>query len=177
MKKLITLLTAAAISLTATQALASDSVKTAEVLAPWQGQGQVYISEPGVAKFMGVIEGVMYVQTGHTDQIDALPFVCPTVPTMNLKNQTIVTNGDCQIGADEDIIFAAYECAGPVGGCEGTFKLKGGTGKFSKISGGSKMSARTKMSEILIDTTSGITVKSATGLMVLPELTYKVPAQ
>ena len=177
MNKLTSLLAAAAISLTVTQAFASDGVKTAEVLAPWQGQGQVYISEPGVAKFMGVIEGVMYVQTGHKDHIDALPFVCPTVQKMNLKNQTIVTSGDCHIGADKDIIFAAYECAGPVGGCEGTFKLKGGSGKFAKISGGSKMSARTKISEILMDASSGIVVKAATGVMVLPELTYKVPAQ
>ncbi len=57
-----------------TSLLAAAAISMAEVLAPWQGQGQVYISEPGVAKFMGTIEGVMYVQTGHKEQIDALPY-------------------------------------------------------------------------------------------------------
>ena len=178
MRKITTLLLGTVmIGLAGTSAMASDDVKTAEILAPWNGQGQVYISEPGKAKFMGAIQGTLYVQAGHKDMIDALPFICPTVQEMNLKSQTIVTQGDCQIGAGEDIIFAAYECSGTAGGCEGTFKLKGGTGKFAKISGGSKMSSRTKISEALMDATSGVTVKLSTGVMILPKLTFKVPAQ
>jgi hypothetical protein len=176
MKKITaTLFGAAVLGLSATVTMASDEVRKAEVLAPWHGEGQIYVSEPGKAKFMGVLKGIMYVQTGHKETIDTLPFVCPSIQEMNIKNQTLITTGDCQIGAGDDIIFASYECSGPIGGCEGTFKLKGGTGNFEKISGGSKLSARTKMSETLIDATNGIAVKEATGIMILPELTYKIP--
>ena len=178
MKKMISILLGTTIiGLSATALMASDDVRTAEVLAPWHGEGQIYVSEPGKVKFMGVLKGIMYVQTGHKETIDTLAFVCPSIQELNIKKQTLVTGGDCQIGAGDDIIYASYECSGPVGGCEGSFKLKGGTGKFEKISGGSRLSARTKLSETFIDAASGIALKEATGILILPKLTYKVPKQ
>ena len=176
-KNISRLLAAGAIVMAAVSSLGASEARTAEVLAPWQGEGKVFMIEEKKAKFFGVFEGTMYVQTGHKDHIDALPFVCPTTQVIDLKNMTIVTNGNCVIGAENDIIFAAIECAGPSGGCEGTFSLKGGTGKFSGISGGSKMSARTKIKEFTFNIGSIVADKQAAGLIVLPKLTYKIPSK
>lgn len=170
-------MTAVLCLLGASMVYAMDEAHTASVISPWEGQGTVFMSDPKTAKLMGVFKGVMFVQRGEKEQIDTLPFVCPSVQVINLDKKTGVTTGDCQIGAGDDIIFAAYECAGPIGGCEGSFKLRGGTGKFSKISGGSKLSSRTETGTLLMDAASGIAVKTVKGVLVLPELTYKIPSE
>jgi hypothetical protein len=150
---------------------------TASVVAPWQGEGSVYMSSPTTAKFMGVLKGVMFVQRGDKEQIDALPFVCPSVQEINLKNRTFVTNGNCMIGANNDIIYASYTCSGPVDGCEGKFNLQGGSGKFANISGGSDLSARVKASVFVLDSGAIIAQKASSGVLMLPNLTYKIPAK
>jgi len=157
--------------------LNAAEVKTAAVEGAWQSKGTVYMSDPNTAKFMGVLQGVMYVKQGDKEEIDALPFVCPSVQTMNLDNQTIISSGDCMIGANNDIIYASYECAGPLGGCEGRFSLRGGTGKFAKISGASKLSSRLAASLFVVDAPGIIAQKSSEGVFLLPDLVYKIPSK
>jgi len=157
--------------------LNAAEVKKASVEGAWQSRGTVYMSDPNTAKFMGVLQGVMYVKQGDKEEIDALPFVCPSIETMNLENHTIVSSGDCMIGANNDIIYASYECAGPVGGCEGRFSLRGGTGKFAKISGASKLSSRLAASLFVVDAPTIIAQKSSEGVFLLPELVYRIPSK
>ena len=149
----------------------------AAVVGPWQAEGSVYMSSPNTAKFMGVLKGILFVQKGDKEEIDALPFVCPSVQEMNLDNQTLVAKGDCMIGAKDDIIYASYECAGPLGGCEGNFNLQGGTGKFAKIAGGSHLSSRMKESIFVLDPSAGVADRAASGILLLPDLTYKIPSK
>lgn len=157
--------------------LNAAEVKKATVEGAWQSQGTVYLSDPKTAKFMGILQGVMYVKQGEKAEIDALPFVCPSVQTMNLVNQTIISSGDCMIGAKNDLIYASYECAGPVDGCEGRFSLRGGTGKFAKISGASKLSSRLAASLFVADPSALIAQKRSEGVFLLPDLVYKIPSK
>ncbi len=177
MNTLTRLLSIAAITVTALSSLNASEAKVAHILAPWQAEGMLFMIEEKKARFFGAVEGTMYVQTGDKTHMDELAFVCPSTQIIDLSDETVVTEGNCIIGVEEDVIFAAFSCAGPTDGCEGRFDLKGGTGKFKGISGGSLMSSRTAMKGLEITPGTMTAQKQASGLMVLPELTYKTPAK
>ncbi len=73
------------------------------------------------------------------------------------------------------MVFSEWTCVGTLGGCEGDFKITGGTGDFEGISGRGKMQVRTALVEAAIDLSSGAVIKDAAGLAVWPALKYKIP--
>jgi hypothetical protein len=61
------------------------------------------------------------------------------------------------------------------GFCSGEFKLTGGTGRFSGISGSSRMTVRSPVHALARDLSDGTVLQIAAGILQLPELTITLP--
>lgn len=154
----------------------ASEARTAYVEAPWKSSGVLMMTSEKTAKFMGVFQGVLVVETDAAEELKALPFVCPSTQKIDMKNKTVITEGDCLIGTQsEDVIYASFICKGPLDGCKGKFSLKGGTGKFQGISGGSFMEAQAVVQSLTLEGSGQFAAKEATGALIMPDLTYKIP--
>jgi hypothetical protein len=149
---------------------------TVKASAAWVGQGRIFQTGENNALFLGAFGGVLYVES-EEGKLDAVELICPGTVDIELKSGAQEGSGKCIVtDEDGDRVFADWVCSGPeLLGCKGTFTLTSGTGKFQGITGKSPLKARTAFSAIVIDLKSGAVAKSGAGLLVLPELTYKLP--
>ena len=156
-------------------ALAGEK-STVKASAAWVGQGRIFQTGVNEAMFLGAWGGVLYVES-EEGKLDAVDMVCPGSVDIELKSGNQEGSGHCAItDQDGDQVFATWTCDGPqLAGCDGTFTLTSGTGKFEGITGKSPLKARTAFSEIVVDLKSGAVAESGAGLLVLPELTYTLP--
>jgi hypothetical protein len=173
-RSLVAAITAAA-ALTTT--LSANEAKHARVEAPWKSTGIMMMTSMKTAKFMGTFEGLLHVKNDDSHVINQLPMMCPTTQHIDLENKTMTAEGDCLIGAKGEVIFASFECKGPLNACTGKFSLKGGTGKFEGIAGGSTLQAEAVAQGIAEDKTGLFAQKEAVGVLVMPDMTYKIPAK
>lgn len=149
----------------------------ARVLAPWQGEGQVFQIEPGKVMFLGRFDGILYVDEGN-GAFDGVPFVCPGTQVIDLAKGTMTASGHCMVTPSEDEeVFAKWSCAGQVGVCKGRLEFTGGTGRFDRISGGGDMTVRTVASDLTADVARGEVVRTAAGLAVWPAMSYRYPSR
>ena len=148
---------------------------TVSAVIPWQGQGQIFPIGTGKLRFLGAIEGIMYVETADGEMDEA--FVkCPIVQDIDTTNQTTSASGNCTIVAStEDAIFAELMCKGRAGLCSGEFKITGGTGRFAGISGSGKMVVRSPVHALAADLSDGTVLHVASGILLLPELEISLP--
>ncbi len=168
---------AAAIFATAGAPAATAGEKaTVKASAAWVGQGRIFQTGVNDAVFLGAWGGVLYVETDE-GKLDAVELICPGIVDIELKSGAQEGSGKCAItDEDGDQVFAEWTCDGKeLMGCNGTFTLTSGTGKFEGIKGKSPLKARTAFSEIVVDLKSGAVAESGAGLLVLPELTYTLP--
>ena len=149
---------------------------TVKASAAWVGQGRIFQTGVNQAMFLGAWGGVLYVES-EEGKLDAVDLVCPGSVDIELKSGAQEGSGNCAItDEDGDQVFATWTCDGQqLVGCNGTFTLTSGTGKFEGITGKSPLKARTAFSEIVVDLKSGAVAESGAGLLVLPELTYTLP--
>jgi hypothetical protein len=148
-----------------------------KLVAPWQGEGQLFQIEPGTVMFLGRFDGILYVE-GGTGPFDGVPFVCPGTQVIDTAKGTMKAEGYCMlVPSDEEEVYARWSCGGEVGECKGRLDFTGGTGRFAGIAGGGEMSVRTALSELDEDTRSGEVVRTAAGLAVWKELSYRLPAR
>jgi hypothetical protein len=148
---------------------------TVSAVIPWQGQGQIFPIGTDRLRFLGAIEGIMYVETADGEMDEA--FVkCPIVQDIDTTNQTTSASGDCTIVVStEDAVFAELMCKGRAGLCSGEFKLTGGTGRFAGISGSGKMIVRSPVHALAADLSDGTVLHIASGILQLPELNITLP--
>ena len=148
---------------------------TISAVIPWQGQGQIFPIGTDKLRFLGAIEGIMYVETAEGEMDEA--FVrCPIVQDIDTTNQTTTASGNCTIVAStEDAIFAELMCKGRAGLCSGEFKITGGTGRFAGISGSGKMVVRSPVHALAADLSDGTVLHVASGILLLPELEISLP--
>jgi len=148
---------------------------TVSAVIPWQGHGQIFVIGTDKVRFLGVIEGIMYVETAEGALNEA--FVqCPIVQDVDLTNDTTSATGNCTIVVStEDAVFAELTCSGMQGYCSGEFKLTGGTGRFSGISGSSRMTVRSPVHTLALDLSDGAVLQIAAGILQLPELKITLP--
>ena len=148
---------------------------TVQVIIPWDGEGRVYRVAPNRMKFLGEIEGIMYIESSKGEMHEA--FVsCPITQELDIESGTTVAEGECEITASEDtVLFAEIDCEGEVGNCEGVFKLNGGLGNFAGISGSGKLRVRSPIRALAADLGSGALLRIASGLAVISDLNYKIP--
>ena len=149
--------------------------RTVTAVIPWQGQGQIFPIDTDKLRFLGSIEGIMYVETTEGPLNEA--FVqCPIVQEIDLSSQTTSATGNCTIVVStEDAVFAELTCSGMQGYCSGEFTLTGGTGRFSGISGSSPMTVRSPVHALAQNLSDGTVLQIAAGILQLPELVITLP--
>ena len=150
---------------------------TVSIMSPWAGSGEVYQVAPDKLMVLSRYTGIMYIKDGE-GSLDTAVMLCPGVDEIHVETKKTKGHGHCIISDGEDsLVFSEWTCVGTLDGCEGNFKLTGGTGKFEGISGGGKMKVRTALIEAALDLSSGSVIKDAAGLAVWPELKYKIPGK
>jgi len=149
--------------------------RTVSAVIPWQGQGEVFPIGIDKLRFLGSIEGIMYIESAEGAMDEA--FVeCPIVQSIDVSSQSISSSGNCTIVVStEDAVFAELICEGVKGFCLGEFKLTGGTGRFSGISGSGEMTVRSPMHALVADLSDGTVLNIASGILQIPELTFTLP--
>ena len=161
-------------------ALACSSLQAADksvkVIMPWDGEGTLYHIGTDKIMFMGAFEGVMYVEK-EAGELDAAFANCPAVQHIDVGKKSTEASGYCSIVISaEDTVFAEWNCTGRVGACKGTFRLTGGTGAFKGVSGSSDLVIRSVLNTLVAGMGDGGVVRAASGIAILPKLTYKQPA-
>lgn len=148
---------------------------TVQVIIPWEGEGHVYRVAPNRMKFLGEIQGIMYIESARGEMNEA--FVsCPITQELDMESGTTVAEGECEITASsETVLFADLTCEGEVGNCQGEFKLTGGLGNFAGISGSGGLRVRSPIRALAADLGSGALLRVASGLAVITDLKYKIP--
>jgi hypothetical protein len=150
------------------------SERSVKVMMPWDGEGTIYTIGTDTLLFMGAFEGIMYVEK-EQGELDAAFAKCPASQQIKIKDKSTKASGYCQITiSPKDSVFAEWSCTGKVGSCTGTFKLTGGTGKFEGITGTSDLVVRSVLSTLVGGMGDGSVVRAASGIAVLPKLTYKL---
>jgi hypothetical protein len=156
-------------------AAAGAETGTERATIPWEGKGRVYRIGPETVLFLGAMKGIVYAE--RDDGILNEGFmVCPLTQRINLTAGASSAVGQCEILVEGDhVIYAEFVCEGPLGRCEGEFRLTDGGGRFKGISGSSKLTVRAPLHVIAVDVASGSEVRVATGLAELPELKFRIP--
>jgi len=173
--RLVLSLTTAMLVICAWSNLAYAASNTISAVIPWQGQGQIFPVAPDRLRFLGSLEGIMYVETAEGDMNEA--FVrCPIVQDINASDGSTSASGNCVIVVStEDSVFAEIACDGIAGLCRGEFTLTGGTGRFVGISGSGAMTVRSPVHALAADLSEGTVIHIAAGILQIPELRYSLP--
>ena len=149
--------------------------RTVSIMAPWEGQGRVFLVGPEKLKFLGAFEGIMYIQDAK-GALDAAVFVCPVVQEIDAKMNKTTINGNCLITTEnDDLVFAELSLAGVIGASEGMFTITGGTGSLKGITGTGAMHARTALGATAVNLESGAVLEAAAGMAIWPELKINRP--
>jgi hypothetical protein len=161
------------LGLCTSQVRAETSVISA--IVSWQGQGQVFPVGVNAHRFLGALEGIMYVEAAEGVMNEA--FVrCPIVQDIDSGNRSSSASGNCVIAvSSEDTVFAELTCEGVAGLCKGQFKITGGTGRFEGVSGSGRMTVRSPIHALAADLSDGTIIHAAAGILQMPELTVKLP--
>ena len=153
-------------------ALAEKSLKA---IMPFEGEGTVYQIAPETMLFLGAFEGIIYAETAE-GKLDEGFIRCHGSQTIDMKTGKTSGEGYCMITPSAgDVVYATWSCRGEVGGCKGDFKLTSGTGQYEGISGSSKLVVRSALNTLVVGMSSGSAIREATGIAILPELSYTIP--
>jgi hypothetical protein len=151
------------------------ATSTVSAVIPWQGQGQIFPVGTDKLRFLGSIEGIMYVATAE-GKMDEAFVQCPIVQDIDTTKQRTSASGNCTIVVStEDAVFAEITCNGTAGRCSGEFKLTGGTGRFAGISGSGKMIVRSPIHALAADLSDGTVLRIGSGILQIPELKVTLP--
>ncbi len=151
------------------------ATSTISAVIPWQGQGQIFPIGTDKLRFLGAIEGIMYMESVE-GQLNEAFVQCPIVQEIDVTSKSTSATGNCTIViSTEDAVFAELTCSGMQGYCTGEFKLTGGTGRFSGISGSSKMTVRSPVHALAQNLSDGAVLQIAAGILQLPELKITLP--
>ncbi len=168
------LLTGFLVALLSGPALAAE--KSIEVIMTWTGEGTIHSIGTDKVLFMGEFEGIMYTESTE-GELDAAFANCRANQHINVKTKKTEASGYCNVAVSgEDTVFAKWTCSGELGVCKGKFTLTGGTGKFKGVTGSSDLTIRSVISHVAAGMSSGSLHRTASGLAILPKLTYKLAA-
>lgn len=145
----------------------------------WQGEGKVYKTGPDSGTFVGAIKGALFIQT-EKGPVAAGRMVCPAVLEIDLRDATQMGEGKCIVTGDDGAeVFAEWSCRGVhLVGCDGAFKITGGTGRMSGITGQATLSVRS-LTQLATATVSagGALAETVEGILTLDNLEYRIPQQ
>jgi len=177
MRKLIGTIATTAALLAAGSTAAIAEQRSVAAIMPWDGQGEIFHIAAGEVLFQGSLEGIMYVETGE-GSLDEAFVICPVAQRLMIEEQSTSASGNCMITVSGgDTVFSSFTCDGRVGLCAGEMTLTGGTGEFEGISGSGRLLIRSPLRALIGDLGTGSAVSVATGLAILPELNFEIPAK
>jgi hypothetical protein len=144
--------------------------------AVWQGQGRFYKATDNLALFSGYFEGVMEVENKQ-GELNAASMICPGMLEVNLTDGTQQGWGRCvMVTGNGDRVYAGWSCIGKhLEGCGGPFNVRGGTGKFSSVSGDSTVVVRSAIAEYVATIPEGGVTANFTGEAAWSPLRYTTP--
>lgn len=148
---------------------------TVEAAIPWEGKGRIFQINSTTVQFLGVLEGIMYVENSKGEMHEA--FVqCPIVQHLKIDTGTSDATGNCEITAGpNDVVYAQLSCKGRVGDCAGKFVLVEGEGKFTGISGEGDLRVRSPLRALAGSLGSGDAVRVASGLATIRNMEVTKP--
>ena len=153
---------------------AAGEEATINAFAAWVGQGATFKTGATDLTFVGSLVGSLYIETDKGPVLSG-EIVCPaTVKIAEDASQR--GTGSCTVTArDGGQVFADLTCTGIfLIGCEGDFKLTGGTQRFSGITGGGPVLIRSDHRSITVVANVGSNDRG-TGILYLRGLRYTIP--
>ena len=147
-----------------------------EAFSVWQGKGQTYATGLKQGTLVGTVSGPMYILTEQGPVISGV-MVCPLVVTFDEGDGSQTGQARCIITGKDGTVFGQLSCTGfQFVGCSGDFKITGGTGRFSGITGGGKAVVRSESrSTGATRSADGSLTEDARGIIYWKELEYKIP--
>jgi hypothetical protein len=143
----------------------------------WQGQGYTYPTGVQQGTFLGTFTGTVYLLTDQGPQLSG-DLVCPAVITFDLADKGQMGRARCTITAKDGArIYGELSCTGfQMVGCDGDYKITGGTGRFAGVTGGGHVSVRSesRSTGAGADSNGGVP-EQARGIIYWRELQYKIP--
>jgi hypothetical protein len=160
--------------MTAARASAADE-QSVEAFSAWQARGQIFETGENESTFVGSFIGAIFIKTGE-GPIDSGFMTCPTIIELDMTDGKQTANGRCTItGKDGARVYAELSCTGVQHvGCNGDFKITGGTARFKGISGGGPVNIRSNVQDMAMGA-GNIVEAAAAGIILWPKLTYKLP--
>jgi hypothetical protein len=152
---------------------------TVEAFTSFKARGQIFPTGPNEATFVGSLSGIIYVKdhgsSMNISSIDAGMITCPGTITIDTYSKFQVGKGKCVIVTpDSERVYAEFSCLGKhLNGCDGEFKITGGTGEKKSITGSGPIQLKSALSDFA-KAPGSVIEQASIGLAVWPELTYKI---
>jgi hypothetical protein len=138
-----------------------------------QGEGRFYRATENLILFSGFFQGAINVTNQKGDLVvNAASLTCPGTMDVNTTAKTTEGEGRCLfLTQDGTSVYARWTCTGKPGqGCEGTFKVLGGTGRFNNVSGQGDFTMTSTLNELTLTIPQGGVTGNFTGKVVWQEL-------
>jgi hypothetical protein len=146
---------------------------TVQANAAIQGEGRFYRATEDMILFSGFFQGAINVSNQKGDlMVNAASLTCPGNLEVNTATKTTEGEGRCLfLTQDGTHVYGRWTCTGkPGAGCGGTFKVVGGTGRFSNASGQGDFMMTSTLTEVVVTIPQGGVTGSFTGKVEWPEL-------
>ena len=146
---------------------------TIQANAAIQGEGRFYRATEDMILFSGFFQGAINVSNQKGDlMVNAASLTCPGNLEVNTTTKTTEGEGRCLfLTQDGTHVYGGWTCTGkPGAGCGGTFKVLGGTGRFSGASGQGNFMMTSTLNELTITIPEGGVTGNFTGKVEWPEL-------
>lgn len=147
-----------------------------KAVATWKSRAFVFPVGQDQAYLVGIYSGILYVDDGK-GALHAASIVCPATGEGDLKTKTKTGQGRC-ILTDEDgnRVYARFTCSGDLESCRGPFKIEGGTGKFTGITGEGEMISRILVRQLTTVVGFESVEQHGEGVAEWPSLRYTFPS-
>jgi hypothetical protein len=148
--------------------------QTITAFVPWVGQGATFQTGAKDLTFIGSLVGPVYVESDK-GPIPPGRMTCPAMIKDN-ENAEQQATGNCVVkGKDGALLFAEISCKGVfLVGCDGEFKITGGTDRFAGVTGGGPVLVRSDSRTIAV-TSDAIGQDQGAGILYLRGLHYTLP--
>jgi hypothetical protein len=146
---------------------------TIQANAEIKGEGRFYRATEDMILFSGFFQGAINVSNQKGDlMVNAASLTCPGNLEVNTTTKTTEGEGRCLfLTQDGTHVYGRWTCTGkPGAGCGGTFKVVGGTGKFSNASGQGDFMMTSTLNEVVVTIPQGGVTANFTGKVEWPEL-------
>ena len=175
-KRLMLSAVAVGMAYTAAASPAASEETTIDAFSVWQARGHIFKTGKDIGMFLGALQGPFFVETPE-GPVGAGTIICPGVLKVNLQDGSQTGEGGCMITGEKGAqVFADWTCSGyHLIGCKGEFTLRGGTGRFSGVTGGGPIVVRTTIGKVAVQASENSAVEAAIGIAFWKGLRYELP--